>query len=343
MKGEYKKLSSMAKKAHMRDALKKLNENIKANLKIKYGEKKEIEEIIKALKEGKDCLLPQKIKSTTTEDSKIEGDIIGADIKKDANSKKARKDAKGDDNLQQNDADVPDGTQKLTPYLCRYLRRKINLEKSLKKIKNETVETVHDQSHKNSDAHFFPPHRQYFDFSIKREQNLEHTNKLAKPKTYVLQGTLNEFSKFMSHDKREGIKCTLNARMSQMMRPEDLEAQVREIPKPTRKRKNQNQACKLKNRVSKQLYEQLAKTLKKKIAEKMAQNRRGLAITQPIREVEKTIYMFLMAINGTPRSNQECEMYKKFTSVISEFLLSALQEKVEKKLETESEPEKLEK
>lgn len=216
----------------------------------------------------------------------------------------------------------------ISPYLARFLRHKFILENYLQQIEeeNEKHPSLHTQSHKNADDHFHPPEKTYFDFSKKGTADLKYHEALARPKQVCLQSTLDKFSNFMCVDKQERIKCQLNIQR-RILRPEDLEDIVRGVQKP--KPKIQNRTAKMKCELSKQIYDQVAKILKKKTAREMARAmKKPKAISQPFREVEKTIFMLLMSINGIPRSHQECEMYNNFTSVIMEFLMKALQKKL---------------
>jgi hypothetical protein len=278
-----------------------------------------VKKILEKLKAGGECFLKSEKCCLTKKE----------DTKKDQKSSENEKGKKTEEILEKEKVEelsaVPGIPRepRLTPYLCRYVRHKKILQSYLDEVEKETVETVHDQSHKNADAYFFPHKKLSFKFK-KGTANVEYAARLATPKKTHVKGTLDEFSQHLSSERLEGLKSRLGI---EGFRPEDFEANVRVAPKP--KPKIRNLSCKIKNQLSKQIYEQLARILKKKIAREMARSKREKAVTQPMREIERKIFTMLMEMNGTPRSKQECEMYTKFTGVISGFLLKSLQKNLE--------------
>ncbi len=300
----------MAKESRIRYALQKHLEWIEARLKILDDKRDEIENMLKNLGEPPYCCC------------KAGEEAKNVKIKQKINQQQSKS--------QDEDENKVKTTSKLTPYVCRYLRHKFILQNLLDQIQLDTNEnSLHALRHQKADLHFHPIQKTYFDFSKKRPENLKYTQQLANPKPIFLQHAIDNFSNFMSHDKRERIKCQLkcNSFNKGMMRPEDLEDKVREKIKPKPKMKNIGE--KIKHQLSKQLYELLAKFLKKKMIKEMARDRTSkIVVSQPFREMEKTIVAFLIAVNGSPKSKQECEMYKKFSSIIGEFLMKALKETI---------------
>lgn len=224
------------------------------------------------------------------------------------------------------DEENEDDSEKRMSYIHRYVRHKFILERLIDSLATQDDEDRNQVFHvinhsKNASQEFL-----HFDFNKRRPANLKHTASLAIPKKVVLQSTLDSFARLMSCDKKKRILCQLS-KSREPTKPEDFEEKVRVLSDAaTKKRKcRQNLGEKMKLQVAKKLYEDIVRILKKKISKKMCEKGGRQTVTQPFREIEKTILMTLMIMNGMPRSNRETEMYTKFTSIVSNFLIDALQ------------------
>lgn len=344
----------IAQEKRMRAAYEKHMMWIEEKLKIKGIEKDEIEKVLREMEhekeEGERAEDTQEIEPPLDDSSKGKKAKKGDSSKKDKTKKEVdtpedvtatkddsskKKKSKKDKNevtieeIPQNDDDGEEeqveNKSKLADYVRRYVKQAFNLERLLATLDSKTDEDKNQAFHafacNSSDMRYLPT--TVFDFSKEGPADLKYTEKLAQPKKNLLKSTYESFAKVMSAEKQQRILCQLN-KVREPSKPEDLEASVREVVKS--KRKSRCIAGKIKLQVARQLYDKLSKVLKKKIALEMCKTTMTTTpVSVPFREIDKTILMTLMVINGTPRSSQECDMYHKFTSILRNFIIEALQ------------------
>jgi hypothetical protein len=216
------------------------------------------------------------------------------------------------------------GSKKNKAYIQRYVRHKFILERLIDSL------SAQDDEDRNQVFHVINHNRNandeeclHFDFNKKRPANVKHTASLAKPKKIVLQSTLDNFGKLMSCEKQKRILCQLN-KSREPSKPEDFEEKVRVPCYAAKQQKCRNLGERIKLQVAKKLFENISRIVKKKISKKMSNKNVKSPVTQQFREMEKTILMTLMIINGVPKSYHEIQIYNKFTSIVSQFLITAL-------------------
>lgn len=290
----------IAHEKRMRAALEKHLTWIEEKLKIKGIEKDEIEKVLWEMK---------------NEGESSEEDPQGFQVTKGNTSKGGEEDEEADEVQYENKS-------RFAGYARRYVNLKFNLERLLATLDSQTDEDKNQVFHALACKRSDNMTSTVFDFSKEGPADLKYTEMLAQPKKILLKSTYESFAKVMSCEKQRRILCQLS-KVREPSRPEDLEASVRGVVKS--KRKSRCVAGKIKLQVARQLYDELSRVLKKKIALEMSKAATPTPVSVPFREIEKTILTILMIINGSPRSSQECNMYHKFASILRNFIVEALQ------------------